>query len=110
MSHNSHEARRGQIAVIFVSQETGEDVEGYAAAAEAMVALAERQPGYRGMDSTRDESGFGITVSYWADEESAVAWRENPEHAAIRDRGRERWYERYELFVTEVRRGYTWAR
>jgi heme-degrading monooxygenase HmoA len=110
MSHNSHETRQGQIAVIFVSQETGDDLEGYGAAAEEMVALAERQPGYRGMDSTRDESGFGITVSYWADEESAVAWRQNAEHAAIRDRGRERWYSRYELFVSEVRRGYRWQR
>ena len=110
MSHNSHNLRLGEIAVIFVSQETGEDQAGYAAAAAEMVALAEQQPGYRGIDSTRDESGFGITISYWADEESAVAWRQNPEHAEIRDRGRERWYARYELFVTEVRRGYSWRR
>ena len=110
MSHNSHEARRGQIAVIFVSQQTGDDLEGYGAAAEEMAALAALQPGYCGVDSSRDDSGFGITVSYWADEESAVAWRRNEQHAAIRDRGRERWYQRYELFVTEVRRGYTWAR
>ncbi|MCW3846821.1 antibiotic biosynthesis monooxygenase [Sphingomonas sp. LB-2] len=110
MSHNSHGLRAGEIAVIFVSQETGEDPEGYGAAAAAMVALAEQQPGYRGIDSTRDASGFGITVSYWADEESAVAWRQNPEHAAIRDQGRERWYQRYELFVSEVRRGYSWER
>lgn len=108
MSHNRHELRLGEIAVIFVSQGTGEDVEGYAAAAAEMVALAETQRGYRGMDSTRDESGFGITVSYWADHDSAVAWRENPEHAVIRDRGRERWYSSYDLFVTEVRRGYRW--
>ena len=110
MSHNSHALRRGEIAVIFVSQETGEDREGYAAAAGEMAALAERQPGYRGIDSTRDSDGLGITISYWADEESAVAWRENPDHAAIRDAGRERWYQRYELFVTEVRRGYSWQR
>ena len=110
MSHNSHELRRGEIAVIFVSQETGEDREGYAAAAGEMVTLAEQQPGYRGIDSTRGPDGLGITISYWADEESAVAWRQNAAHAAIRDRGRERWYRHYELFVTEVRRGYSWAR
>lgn len=110
MSHNLHDLRLGEIAVIFVSQETGDDRAGYAAAAEAMVALAQLQPGYRGMDSTRDENGLGITVSYWADEESAVAWRQNAEHAAIRERGRERWYSRYDLFVSEVRRGYSWQR
>lgn len=110
MSHNRHGLRLGEIAVVFTSQESGEDLEGYATAAAEMVALAEQQPGYRGIDSTRDSNGFGITVSYWADEASAVAWRENAEHAAIRDRGRERWYARYELFVTEVRRGYSWQR
>lgn len=110
MSHKFHQTRLGEIAVIFVSQRTGEDGAGYAVAAEEMAALAALQPGYRGVDSTRDESGLGITISYWADEESAVAWRENPEHAAIRDAGRERWYSSYELFVTEVRRGYRWKR
>jgi heme-degrading monooxygenase HmoA len=110
MSHNSHDLRLGEIAVIFVSQDTGDDPEGYGAAAAEMVALAEKQPGYRGIDSTRDSNGLGITISYWADEESAVAWRQHPEHAVIRDRGRERWYANYQLFVTEVRRGYSWAR
>ena len=106
MSHNRH----GQIAVIFASQESGEDQAGYAAAAEEMVALASVQPGYCGVDSTRGPDGFGITVSYWADEESAIAWRENPEHAAIRELGRARWYSRYDLYVTQVQRGYSWSR
>ncbi|MDF7774199.1 antibiotic biosynthesis monooxygenase [Sphingomonas sp. AOB5] len=102
--------RKGQIAVVFVSQRSGADAQGYADAAAAMDALAAAQPGYRGIDSARDEAGLGITVSYWADEASAVAWREHPDHARIRDRGRGIWYDRYELFVTEVVRGYGWTR
>jgi heme-degrading monooxygenase HmoA len=104
------ELRKGQIAVIFVSQRTQADDEGYAAAAEAMDSLAAAQPGYRGIDSARGSDGLGITVSYWADEASAVAWRNHPEHALIRDRGRGIWYDRYELLVTEVVRGYDWRR
>ena len=77
----------GEIAVIFVSQVTGADPDGYAAAAAAMEALAATQPGYRGIDSARGGDGLGITVSYWADEAAAVAWRKNDEHAAIRERG-----------------------
>lgn len=103
-------AREGQIAVIFVSQRTGEDAEGYGAAAEAMAALAAAQPGYAGVDSVRDEGGLGITVSYWADDASARAWRDNPEHARIRDQGRARWYDWYVLEVTRVERGYRWSR
>jgi heme-degrading monooxygenase HmoA len=103
-------SREGQIAVIFVSQRTREDAEGYAAAAEAMGALAAQQPGYVGVESVRDETGLGITVSYWADDASATAWRDNPEHARIRELGRARWYDWYALEVTRVERGYRWAR
>lgn len=102
--------RQGQVAVIFISQRTGEDDQGYGEAADAMVALAARQPGYAGVESVRDSGGVGITVSYWADDASAIAWRDNPEHARIRDLGRARWYDWYVLEVTRVERGYRWSR
>ena len=101
--------RTGQIAVIFLSQRRDNDAQGYAQAAEAMEALAARQPGYRGVDSARGADGFGITVSWWADEASALAWRAHPEHAAIRERGRAEWYSAYEVAVAEVARSYAWG-
>jgi heme-degrading monooxygenase HmoA len=102
--------RTGEIAVIFANQRTAADEAGYAAAAEAMDALAAAQPGYRGIESARGADGFGITVSYWADEASAIAWREQAEHAAARAIGRERWYRSYDLQVARIERSYGWAR
>lgn len=102
--------RVGQIAVIFVSQRSAEDDTGYAVAAAAMDALAAEQPGYRGITNARDADGFGITVSYWADNASAKAWRDNPDHARIRAAGRARWYDRYEVVVADVTRDYDWRR
>ena len=102
--------RRGQIAVIFTSTRTAEDDAGYAAAADAMEALARTQPGFCGIDSARGADGFGITVSYWADEQAAIAWRDQPDHAAIRDAGRARWYRDYTLTVATVTRAYDWTR
>lgn len=102
--------RVGQIAVIFLSVRTDDDHAAYAAAADAMDKLAARQPGYRGMESVRGGDGLGITVSYWADDASAKAWRDNPDHKAVRDMGRARWYERYDLVVAEVTRDYDWHR
>lgn len=55
-------------AVIFASQQTGNPA-GYDAMGDAMVNLATTQPGFLGIESTRDETGFGITVSYWTSEE-----------------------------------------
>ncbi len=98
------------MAVIFVSFRNGADMNGYATAAVAMDALAAAQPGYRGVDSARETDGMGITVSYWADDAAAIAWRDHPEHAAIRDHGRALWYDRYSVTVARVERAYQWAR
>jgi heme-degrading monooxygenase HmoA len=102
--------RTGQIAVIFVSQRTGAEEAEYGAAATAMAELAAAQPGYAGVDSVRDAQGLGITISYWTDDASAIAWRDHPEHARIREMGRARWYDWYTLEVTRVERGYRWSR
>ena len=101
--------RKGDIAVIFASTRTEVDEDGYQQAAQAMAALAERQPGYRGMQSTRGTDGFGITVSYWADDAAAIAWRDHPEHTAIREQGRAQWYSSYSLEVARVERAYAWS-
>jgi heme-degrading monooxygenase HmoA len=98
------------IAVIFVAQRLLDEDAGYRASAAAMDALAAQQPGYIGIDSVRGADGFGITVSYWADEAAATAWRDHPEHAEIREAGRNRWYGSYDLHVAAVTRSYDWAR
>ncbi len=98
------------IVVIFISQRNGKDVKGYQLASEDMIALAARQPGYLGVDSVRDDSGLGITVSYWQDEAAATAWRDNAEHTAIRNAGRGKWYDSYSLHVTKIERSYDWLR
>jgi heme-degrading monooxygenase HmoA len=101
---------KGTTTVIFIAQRTDQDADGYAAAATAMVALAEQQPGYLGMDSARGLDGLGITVSYWASDGHAKAWRDHGEHALIRDAGRDRWYSEYSLHVGEVTRSYDWQK
>lgn len=104
------ESRVGQVAVIFTAQRNGRDQAGYDAAAAAMEALAAAQPGYRGVDSARGTNGFGITVSYWADDIAAKAWRNHPDHATTREAGRAYWYDRYTVAVARVERRYDWSR
>lgn len=95
------------IAVIFTNTRSEGDDDAYAATAHRMVELAAGQPGYAGIESVRDPATRrGITVSYWADEASARAWKEVAEHAAAQVMGRERWYTEYEVVVAEVTRTY----
>lgn len=92
-------------AVIFTSQRTPGDA-GYGEAADRMAELAAKQPGYLGVESVRDASGLGITVSYWKDEASIKAWKLNLEHTAIREQGRKQWYEAFEVRIAKVERAY----
>ena len=72
-----------------------------------MSKLAESQPGYLGMETTRGNDRLGITVSYWKDESSILAWKADIKHLMAQRNGIERWYEHYELRVAKVERAYT---
>jgi heme-degrading monooxygenase HmoA len=96
-------------AVIFTAQRTEGD-HGYAAMADRMAELASQQPGYLGIESTRDASGLGITVSYFRTQADIVAWRRHAEHALARAQGRTQWYSHYELRIAKVERAYGWDR
>jgi heme-degrading monooxygenase HmoA len=100
----------GAVVVVFVSQRNDKDDAGYSAAATAMEELAAHQPGYLGFVATRGADGVGIAISYWADDATAKAWRDQPDHARIRDLGRSQWYDMYALSVASVERSYSWER
>jgi len=97
----------GSVAVIFVSRRNDVDAAGYDEMAGAMVALAQQQPGYIGLDSVRDADGQGITISYWRDEASARAWHRHADHAAARQAGRECWYDGWKVIACDIKRHYS---
>lgn len=98
------------IAVIFSAKRNARDTKGYDDAAAQMVKLAKQQDGFLGIDSVRDNHGYGITISYWRDDKAAKAWRDNAQHTAIRDKGRDIWYDRYSLQVARIERAYDWTK
>ena len=91
------------VAVIFTSVRTEGD-NGYAVMSARMEQLAAEQPGYLGIENARD--GLGITVSYWADEASAQAWKQVAAHLVAQQRGRDAWYADYRVRVAVVHRDY----
>jgi len=103
----AHTPETPYYAVIFTAQRSAID-DDYGPTADRMEELAAGQPGFLGLESTRDAAGLGITVSYWKDEQAILAWRQHLEHRAARQRGRELWYTRYELRVARVERAYRW--
>ncbi len=93
-------------SVIFSSLRTPGEA-GYGATADRMVELAQAQPGFLGVESARDEQGFGITVSFWESEAAIRAWKAHAEHQIAQETGIKRWYEHYELRVAKVERAYS---
>jgi heme-degrading monooxygenase HmoA len=93
-------------AVIFSSARR-ESHQGYDETASRMLELAATMPGFLGIESARDAQGFGITVSYWRDEQSIRNWRQHAEHLEAQARGKKDWYEHYELRVAKVERAYS---
>ena len=93
------------VAVIFTSVRTSGD-NGYAVTAARMDELAAEQPGYLGIESARNDDGFGITVSYWTDDDAARSWKQVAEHLEAQRRGRTEWYRSYTVRVATVNREY----
>ena len=91
--------------VTFSSQRTEGD-NGYGDMADKMVDMAQLQTGYLGIESARSPDGFGITNSFWADEDSIRNWKRVVDHLAAQKQGRELWYQHYEVRIGRIERAY----
>ena len=90
-------------AVIFTSTQT-ENKQGYTEMANKMEALAKQQKGFIGIDSAKNE--VGITVSYWENLDAIKNWKANTEHLFAQQKGREQWYNWYNVKICKVEREY----
>jgi heme-degrading monooxygenase HmoA len=83
-------------AVIFTSTKIDED-RGYSTMSERMVELVQNREGFLGFESAREE--LGITVSYWRDEASILAWKAILEHKQVQEIGKSTWYTGYKIYA-----------
>lgn len=90
-------------AVVFSSIRRDNDY-GYEITAEKMTALAQKQKGFLGMESARNE--LGITVSYWKTLEDIQNWKNVSEHKIAQQNGQEIWYNSYKVRICKVERDY----
>jgi len=93
-------------AVVFTSQRTDSDDDGYGEMAEKMFALASQQPGFLCVESVRNADGVGITVSYWESLDAIKNWKRNEEHLVAQAKGKLEWYQQYRLRICRVEREY----
>jgi heme-degrading monooxygenase HmoA len=90
-------------AVIFTSLRREGD-HGYAATSAKMMELAEKQPGFLGVEHVRET--LGITVSYWKDLDSIRKWKTQADHTLARQKGRTEWYKAFKVRIARVESDY----
>jgi heme-degrading monooxygenase HmoA len=93
-----------QYAVVFVSERTDDDLDGYSAMAERMEELARVQPGFVDVHTVRDATGKGVSVSYWSSLKAIRDWASHAEHLVAQRLGRERWYRSFRLDLVKIER------
>lgn len=52
------------------------------------------------------EGNQEVALSYWPDEASIRAWKQQADHLMAQQLGRERWYSGYTVEVAEIKRRY----
>lgn len=77
------------------------DAAAYGEDADAMLALAQQQPGYLSFKSYTADDGEVVAISEWEDEAAARAWGRLAEHRLVQQRGRDGYYEDYTLFACD---------
>ena len=90
-------------AVIFTSVRT-EGENKYAEMSDAMVALAQKQEGFLGIESAKNE--IGITVSYWESLDAIKKWKQHTAHQEAQEKGKTTWYKKFKVRICKVEREY----
>ena len=54
------------------------------------------------------EADQEIAISYWPDEASILAWKNDKSHTLAQSQGQDKWYQSYRVEVLELKRQYAY--
>ena len=86
------------------------DQDEYARTFEEMVELAAQSPGFLGIDGYAGEDGSELAVARFESSEAIAQWRDDPRHVQARERGRQEFFDSYEITIGTAWRHYDWSR
>jgi len=76
--------------------------EGYDQTADEMEAAARARPGFVDFKTFQAEDGERVSIVVFDSPEAHAAWRDDPQHRAAQQRGREEWYAEYQIQVCSL--------
>jgi heme-degrading monooxygenase HmoA len=93
---------KAMVVILFRSRLTSQAGQDYQDLDAELEHLVLAQPGYLSHKGYQAADGERLTLVWFRDQESLRAWKMQPRHLEAQRRGRERWYEFYEMDVAEV--------
>ena len=99
-----------KIVVFEIHPRSDVDQEAYGAAFEEMVELVAEVHGFVSIQAFTGEGGTELALARFEDDEAIRRWREQPRHVETRDRGRNEFFESYDITIATVSRHYQWVR
>ena len=90
------------VVILFRSRLTPEAGQDYQELDAELERLVRDQPGYVTHKGYGAADGERLTLVWFRDQESLRAWKMLPRHLEAQRRGRERWYQSYEMEVAEI--------
>jgi heme-degrading monooxygenase HmoA len=91
-----------KVVTVFRSRLRPESIDEYHEAAPRILALAETMPGFVDFKSFVADDGERVSIVTFASMATHRAWRDHPEHRAVQQTGRDRFYASYDITVCEV--------
>jgi heme-degrading monooxygenase HmoA len=76
--------------------------EGYDQTADEMEAAARNMPGFVDFKTFRADDGERVSIVVFESPEAHNAWRDDSQHRAAQQRGREEWYAEYHIQVCSL--------
>ena len=99
-----------KVVLFKIQTRSGMDEIAYNQEFEHMLELVQGIPGFVDLQGYAGEDGSELAVARFESDESIKLWRDNPEHVETRRRGREEFFESYDITIAEVSRHYDWHR
>ena len=90
------------VVVVFRSRLSPEAGADYSDMAAEMLSTAQEMPGFVEFKSFKSDDGERVSLVYWQDHETMVAWRSHPRHRIAQGAGRAKWYSEYRIEVADV--------
>lgn len=96
-------------AVIFTSTLIDSNDPNYHQFSKLMDNEVQKTPGFLGKESYREDSGKGVTISYWESQKAIEHWKKNTQHLLAQRYGKDHAYSSYELKICKVERAYKYS-